>query len=173
MVCCLPVLAHAGQIERVDVTSRDGLYRVTVVARIAATPRRLIDLLTDYGNLHAINPSVRQSRVLESLSERQHRVETLIELCVLFFCSEFRQVQDMRYSPPGLLSAQVLPEHSDFRSGWARWQFSDGGDATQLHFESELAPKFFIPPIVGPLIIRHMMKREALATIDGLERLAR
>lgn len=166
-------VASAGQVERIDVSNQDGVYRVTLVAEISAPPRRFIELLTDYSRLNAINPSVRESRVLVSISPLQQRVQTRIELCVLWFCSEFHQVQDMQLQPPDRLAARVLPQYSDFRSGWAQWRFIGAEQGTRLYFESELEPDFYIPPLIGPAIVRHMMRREALATIAGLERLAR
>jgi carbon monoxide dehydrogenase subunit G len=165
--------AQAGSVEHIEVWSRSDLYGMGLRARLDAAPDVVRDLLTDYERLGRINPSVKQSHVVDAPAPGTHRVRTLIELCVWVFCANLDQVQDMTLSADGELVATIVPEHGSFLSGWARWRFEPDGDGTRLSFDTELEPDFSIPAVVGPWLLQYTMRREAVVTVQGLERLAR
>jgi hypothetical protein len=70
-----------------------------------------------------------------------------------------------------LLVAKLVRQDSDLRSGNARWQLSDAKGKTHLLFEARLEPDFWIPPLIGPLVVKHMLYTEAVDTVNTLERL--
>ena len=59
---------------------------------------------------------------------------------------------------------------SDLRHGYARvdmWQESEG---TRILIRSEVEPDFWIPPLIGPWVIKKKLRSEALETVRNLER---
>ena len=54
----------------------------------------------------------------------------------------------------------------------ARWQFWTEPTATRMRFSSEIEPSFWVPPLIGPWLIRHALYAEALRSVINLERLA-
>ena len=71
-----------------------------------------------------------------------------------------------------MITAVVVPKLSDFQHGYARvniWQEPTG---TRVLIRSEVRPDFWIPPIIGPWLIKRKLRSEALETVQNLERVA-
>ena len=168
--------AHAVEIQSVDVEQQDARYRISMRVTLDAPARASYDIFTDLPRLPQINPSVREVQVLESPAADQRRVFTDVRTCVSVYCRQLKQVQDMRFQPRvdgGAVTAQVLPERSDLRFGEASWDFRDCAGKTCLSFDAQLEPAFWVPPLIGPWLIKRKMHEEAVQTSEGLERLAR
>ena len=161
----------AGEVLGVNVERFDERYVVEVDARFQASADRLRELLTDFPNLHRINASIRRSEVLEVTSPQQHRVRTEARVCVAMLCRKIVQVQDVKVLPDGNLLATILPAQSDFRYGVARWDFRSEGSATRMLFRSEIEPAFWVPPLIGPWLVRQALQGEAIKTVANVERL--
>jgi hypothetical protein len=114
-------------------------------------------LITDYDHLHDINPAIRESRILRTYSPEKYRIRTVTRVCVLFYCRDVTQSQDMVQLPGYTIEAEILPQDSDFRRGRGQWRLTAEGDSTVMHFRAELVPDFFMPPLIGPWLIRREM----------------
>lgn len=173
-VLCSSVLipmVYGGEVISVRVQRHGAIYDTVIEAQIEAPLQSVYASLTDYANLSRISSSIIQSRVIEQRDEHTHRIKMVTRLCVLFYCKNLRQTQDMYRGEDGLLSARLVPHGSDFKGGSASWQLSDRQGGTYLLFNASLEPDYWIPPLIGPLLLRHMMHREAVNTVAGLERL--
>lgn len=159
----LPSLS-AAEVERVDVAYEDGEYRVTVEAVLHARTDAVYAVLTDYPRWAEINDLIKESYLEEVTGPDLARVRTVSEGCVLFFCKSIEQTQWMRTAPDWRISAEVLPEISDLKSGWARTHLIAEGDATRFHYEMALVPDFWVPPIIGPMMIRAKLRKQAIET---------
>lgn len=162
----------AGEVVEIVVERSDARYRVVIDARFDAPVERVRGLLTDFPHLGRINDSIRHSEVLATLSPQRHRVRTEARVCVALLCKDIAQVQDVAVLPNGDLEATVRPADSDFRYGAAYWEFRAQGAATHMRFRSEIEPAFWVPPLIGPWLIRRALHAEATKTIANLERLA-
>jgi len=162
--------AAGGEIESVRVTRDGERYLAAIRSSVDAPPAAVFAAMTDYANLARLNPAVRESRIVATYSENHHRVYTETLLCVLWFCATLRQTQDMVGHPYDALEAILIPNTGHFRQGHARWRFETGAaGTTRLHFDSELEPAFWMPPVLDVWVLRHMLTREAARTIEGLE----
>lgn len=166
----IPV-ADGGEVISVRVHRHEAIYDTVIEAQIEAPPQSVYASLTDYAHLRRISSSIVESRVIEQRDEHIHRIEMVTRLCVLFYCRNLKQIQDMYRGEDGLLTARIAPDGSDFKGGSASWQLSDRQGGTYLVFNASLEPDYWIPPLIGPLLLRHMMHREAVSTVAGLERL--
>lgn len=162
----------AGEVMNVAVEQLDTRYVVEIEARFDVPAARLRALLTDYPNLGLINDSIHHSEVLETISPRHHCVRTEARVCVAMLCKTIVQVQDVSQLPDGDLLATIRATRSDFSYGIARWQFREEPAGTYMHFHSEIEPAFWVPPLIGPWMIRHALQAEALKSVANLERLA-
>jgi hypothetical protein len=164
--------AGAGEVIDVVVEQSDTRYVVEIDARFDVPAARLRELLTDYPNLGLINDSIRRSEVLETISPRHHCVRTEARVCVALLCKTIVQVQDVSQMPDGDLIATVRATRSDFSYGVARWQFLEEAAGTRMRFRSEIEPAFWVPPLIGPWMIRRALQAEAIKSVANLERLA-
>jgi hypothetical protein len=79
------------------------------------------------------------------------------------------QVQDVTLLAGHVIEAVILPEFSDFRSGLARWQLTARGAATQLEFSNSFEPDFWVPPVIGPWLIKRKLVWEVTETAMYIE----
>ena len=171
----LPVAAGAVEIEHIEVRRDGERYSIRVAARLDAPAEQAFAVMTDYERLPAINDSVQRVRRLSTAAEGED-IYTEVRLCVALLCKQLWQVQNMRQAAAGstyTLTATVNPALSNLKSGTASWRFEAcSRRQTCLDFQAELVPDFWVPPLIGPWAIQHTMRREAIATCEGIERLA-
>lgn len=168
-------ISQAGVLDTVSTEHHNGRYYVTMTANVAAAPAQVWAVLTDYDRLARINPAVESVRVVSSTPEPVV-THSLIKVCVLWHCKTLDQRQTMQAGPGWRLQADVIPEHSDFSYGYARWELApaaatdqSSNEATQLKFHAELEPAFWVPPMIGPWLIKRALEQEGRITIRGIE----
>ena len=174
LLACLP--ARAATIESLSVIHDGTRYSVEMQVKLQAPPAASYAAFADPASLQKINPAVQRVEVLQRVGDDRARIYTEVRVCALFYCKTLHQTQDMHYlvrADGGDLTAEVVPEASDFSHGQAHWQFRPAaGGATQLHFHAELEPAFWIPPVIGPLLVERSLRDEAERTSAGIELLA-
>lgn len=162
----------AAEIERLEL-GRDGrTYRLDSRFVLNTPPEAAWRVLTDYEGLPALNPSIKQTKVLASDGPNRHRLYARVRLCAYIFCTTLEHVQWMTQRRPGLLEAEIDPAHSDFEQGAARWELAPAAAGAQLDLAIEVQPRFWVPPVVGPWLIREALRAQAQRTADGIERRA-
>jgi hypothetical protein len=166
-------MAAGGEVYTALVSHQNDSFFVEVDALVDVPEASARKLLTDYNNLGRINPSIEVSEITATRRAGDYRVRTITEACVWYFCKRIHQVQDVIEGNDGSITATVIPEQSDFRHGYARvnlWQETGG---TRILIRSEVEPDFWIPPLIGPWLIKKKLRSEAVETVANLERVAR
>lgn len=163
-----PSLLAAGEIVASGVERNGNRFVLFVDAHIQAPPQQVYRTITDYENLAAINPSFESSVVL-GRSDGVDRVRTRIRVCILVFCKQVVQVQEMRYPDPDTIEATMVPGAGDFHSGTARWSLSEIEGGTRLYFTETFEPSFWVPPVIGPWLIRSKLVEEVEITMQHIE----
>lgn len=166
LVACLP--ARAADIDVVAV-ERDGeRYIVDMQVRLDAGALIARDLMRDADRLPEINENI----VTAVVPARDH-LHTVVEFCVTFFCRRVEQMQTVRAGQPATLHMSVIPESSDLKYGEAHWDFRAlDTDRSYMRFKAEIEPNFWVPPVVGPWLIRRKLLEQAQVTAAGIERVA-
>jgi carbon monoxide dehydrogenase subunit G len=172
LVALWPAPASAGELESLTLRHRAGSYHVHAVMQVEAPTARVYDLLTDYDHLDRVSPVVQSSSRLKTRVGEPTRVELRSTTCLLWFCRNLRQVQEVDDRGDGVVVVRDLPGHSDFRTLHARWEITGHGRTTRVSYEAELVPGFWLPPLLGPALLKHSLRRTAVATIRNLERRA-
>lgn len=171
LLCLFGTTLYAGELVHARVEHKDKRYIVEIEMLIDAGLVHVQRLLTDYDHLTRLNSAIRESNLIYSLDDHTHRVHVVTEACVTFFCKRISQVQDVEELPGGIIITTVIPEKSDFDYAHARWKISAEGGRTRISFNTDLKPSFWVPPLIGPLLIEKKLREETLATLEGLERL--
>lgn len=165
-------LLQAGSVEEVEVRHHRGEYHLQVLASIAVPPAELMTLLTDYERVGKANAAIKSVTVLPAPTEGVTRLAATLEVCVWFYCRLLRQTQDMRLPAENHLTATIIPEFSDYKSGSASWMLAPERQGSALTFAVAIEPDFWVPPLIGPLLIKRKMREEAIETVTGIELLA-
>lgn len=162
----------AGKVYMASANHLGGVYLVEVDALVNVPEPQVRELLTDYNDLGRINPAIEVSEILKTREPGDYQVRTVTEACVWFYCKRIHQVQDVIEASDGSVTATVIPEMSDFRNGYARLNLWQEPGGTRVLIRSEVEPDFWIPPLIGPWLIKRKLRSEALETVHNLERVA-
>ena len=179
VLLCLAMQAHAAQVSEVKVTHDGARFFIAMHMVMDAPAPTVFRALQDYATMARYNPDRRSVRV--QLTAEPDRVElfTTVHLCVLVFCKTLRQEQIMTASASadgGSLNARLVPGSGDFKGGHGLWivrPCREARAATCMDVRIELLPAFWVPPVIGPWVLRRKMDEEARITGAGLERTAR
>jgi len=163
---------HAGEVIQSEVEYKDSRYFVSFEVYIEAPQPRVTALLTDYANLTRISRVIKESELYFSLDKNNHRVRVVVEGCVSYYCKRMTQVQDVQELGKGLIIGTVLAEKSDFIYAHSRWKIAADKTGTRVSFDSDFKPDFWVPPLIGPYLIKKKLHDITLETINGLEKLA-
>ena len=164
--------ARGGEVLSTAVDYADKRYFVELVVLVDAPVGAVHQVMTDYDQLTRINDAIKESEILFSTDKHTHRVRTRTESCVLFFCVNMLRVEDVEELPNNIIIATMVGEQSDFRYGHSRWKITPENDKTRVSFNSDLQPDFWVPPLIGPFIVKRKLREESLKTAAGIERLA-
>ena len=69
--------------------------------------------------------------------------------------------------------ATILPEVSDFRFGMTHWILRPENKGTHLFLEVEVEPDFWIPPLIGPPVVKAIMRKESTKSTQLVEHFAK
>lgn len=169
----LPPLAHAADLAGLQVTETDGVYSISLVMQLQAPAQQVHRVLTDYARIYRLNPAIVESEILPAPDDGVVRVRTRLRDCVAFFCREIDQVEDVRELGTGELQATTVPALSSFRSGAASWEVLGQGDHSQVSYQAEMEPDFYIPPLVGTFVVKQKLRQNTLASLARIECIAR
>jgi Polyketide cyclase / dehydrase and lipid transport len=173
------VSAHAAQVLGVQVTRADHRFLIDMQIRIAAPPQAVFRALQDYPAMPRYNPDLRAVRVEPTAVPGRVRLFTTVRACVLVFCRTMHQEEVMTATSDvrgGVLEAKLLAHSGDFKGGRGRWTVRAcpaAPGASCLDVRIALRPAFWVPPVIGPWILRRKMEEEARRTSAGLESVAR
>lgn len=164
--------ASAGGIDNVAVSKDKGQYKISVSSHLDIAQPELRKLLTNYPLVAQSNPAVKSLEVVSESPAGVTRIKATLKVCVWFYCRQLKQTQDMTLLGNGHLHADIIPSESDFKHGHADWRMMVEGEGSRLLFSAALTPDFWVPPLIGPYVIKKKMREEAIETVLGLEHLA-
>ncbi len=166
----VPILAAAAHIELLEVQRREDLFLLQLNARLNAPVDVVWHILTDYPGLHRLSAAVLESRVLDGGTAAYPLVHTRSHVCVWIFCKDIEHTQRMRRISQDRLEADSVAQSSDFTYGYTRWVLTHDASGTRFELVTELRPAFWVPPLIGPLLVESGLRRTALEALQGLER---
>lgn len=159
----------AGEVLHHDIQYQDKHYVLDLDMRIVGEHNRVRGVLLDFPHLTQLNNTIKVSKLLFS-SGNVHSVLIETEGCVLFYCKRVKQVQLVTEIAHDVIQSTTDPDESDFHHGQTQWQLFDEGKHTRIHYHSDFVPKFWIPPLIGPAILKSRLLEEAQKTLNGIER---
>lgn len=162
----------AGTIELLETTHADGRYTVSFEVVLDADRAKVWQIMTDYEHLPRVSKIITESRVVKQQDANRHLVGVALEACVLIFCKTVKRMVDIEARPQTEILVTEVPGQSDFREGDEHWRVVAEGAKTRLHYTAELVPDFFIPPLIGPVVVKYFLRREIQLTALEVEALA-
>lgn len=142
------------------INHHQGEYTLQMNLLVSGEVQPVIDILTDFDHLDALSSAIESSTFLGTDSDGASLVHTVVSECVLFFCKTMGRVEKVIIGDNGRITAEVIPEQSDFSYGQSEWVISRLGDQVSIRYQARVMPKFSVPPGIGPLMIKYAMRRE-------------
>ena len=168
--CACPL--KAGEVKEASVTYEKGVYRLVFKVVIDADLKKVRTIVTDYQHLYQLSQMLTQSTLMDTPKDRPPRRLLVARVCWLIFCREIRAVEDIE-TAGDVINTRLIPEQCDFKSGSTRWQLSALAErSSRVEFTGDLQPDFWIPPVIGPLLVKHRLMKEALLMIGNIETVA-
>ncbi len=164
-------LAYANPNESILVERLNGAYHVRLQFEVNASPERVREVLTDYDHLNAINPKIVASRALEHPAANVTRVRYEIRHCIWFYCFDIVIVEDVTTLEDGSIIAKVISDESDFKNGYTVWSLAASPRGTLIGYESSMEPRFWVFPILGPIIIKKTLREQITVSAERIQSL--
>ena len=167
LVMLVTVPAMALDKKDVSVEKEDRSYLIRAAFDVPAGVQQVRSVLTDFTHPSRLTSAVTAREVLRQ-QDGVVRVQTEFRDCVLFFCKSMTLIHDVAVSA-NEVRADVVPDGSDFRHGFLRWSITSLGDrGSHVVFEALMEPDFFVPPLIGGLLIRNALRKQVLTTAENL-----
>lgn len=169
--------ARAARVLSVQATRRGSVVSIALRVALDAPALATFGALRQYDAMGRYEPDLRAMRIEPTADPNRVRLFLTLHSCVLLFCKTIRQEQIMTtlfHADGGVLQAQFVPSSGAFR-GTGRWLVApctarEGRTCLDVHID--LVPLFWLPPMIGPWLIRRKMYEQALHISAGLEQLA-
>ena len=71
------------------------------------------------------------------------------------------------------ITTSVIAERSDMPFARSEWVLTPENGGTRIEYRLAMEPGFWVPPVIGPMVIRRKLRSSGLRAAENLERLAR
>ena len=158
--------ARAAEVA-VHVTRSGDALQVDASAEFDGTIARTWQVLTDYGRLADFIPDVQTSRVI--LREgNQAQVEQKGRARFLFVSFPIDVQLAITEHPYERIESRAVA--GNFREMRSAYRLETGQGRVLLRYSGRMVPDFYIPPLIGTLVLRHNIETTFRALVDEIER---
>jgi hypothetical protein len=165
-------LAVPADLRTIEVEREDDRYSLRSEAYFAANRADLYRVLTNYDLFEQFSSAYVETRNVEEDEQGRPRFFTRMQGCVLLFCRSFVRRGYLLLTPKSEIVAVAEPEDSDFNYSRERWRLQTEGEGTLLIYDFEMEPGFWVPPVIGPYVIKRSLRAGGSDAIDRIEALA-
>lgn len=168
----LAVPAFAADLRDVRV-ERDGeLYQMRSEVYFAVDRVVLYEVFRDWNLSPQFSSWIVEARNLEPDDTGQPGFYIRNHGCMLFICKTLVREGYVDGRPHEVIRASADAERSDFSVSNETWRFESEGDGTLVVYELDMAPKFWVPPVIGPWVIKRKLRNDGRDALDRIERIA-
>ncbi len=168
----LPALVRPATLLSVSVDHVDGAYVLRSEAWFDVSIDKIYGVLLDWDQSTKFSSVVVESRNVEPDEFGRRRYYTRNKACLWFFCKSFERHGFVTFERLKYIEATVDPERSDFQISDEHWEFREEGNGTVVVYDLKMKPKFFVPPLIGPALIKRKLKSGGTDAIDRIEAVA-
>ena len=172
LAACSASAVHAAEMLSIDVAHDDGIYTMNSEIWFDASVAQVYEIFRYWDNSTKFSSAIVESRDVEPDAEGRPQFYVKNKGCVLFFCTSFERAGYVEAEHNVLILAFVDPEISDFHLSNESWRFEERDGGTVVVYDLEMSPKFWIPPGIGPYMIKRKMRKNGGSAIDRIEVLA-
>ena len=167
----LPCATQSDVLVNTEFDYSDGTYTYEYSRQINGSSEKIFIILTDYEKYTKLNSNVQESRVISAPGQQIRRL-LKIRQCIFFFCFNLQMVEKVVQSK-FFIESSIIRDESNFLSGLASWELVKiSSNQTLVRLRASQTPAFWIPPFIGPTLIKSVLFKELEETFTNLEILA-
>ena len=156
----------------IAVDHEEGVYTMTSEVWFDATVDQVYEVFRYWDNSTKFSSAIVESRDVEPDAEGRPQFYVRNKGCVLFFCTSFERRGYVEAEHNKVILAFVDPETSDFHLSNESWRFTKKDGGTVVVYDLKMEPKFWIPPGIGPYLIKRKLRNSGSNAIDRIELIA-
>ena len=167
-------VAQSATLNTLEIKRDDGRYELYADTFLEATPADIYAVLLEYDDdaFQRISSVYKESRYLDPAPDGTPIVYTLMEGCIMFYCLTMRRTEKLEKQAYKYIRTETIPEESDFKYSHSEWTFEPEGTGTRMNYTLVMEPDFWVPPIVGPFVLKRILKSGGARVISRIERMA-
>lgn len=174
--CLLLVLSRAAQsadILSIEVDNDTGTYTLSSEVWFDATLEQVFEVYRYWEYSTRFSSAIVEARDLPADTQGRAQFYIRNKGCLLFFCQSFERQGYIEIETNKVLRAFADPESSDFHHSVESWRFAERDGGTIVTYDLSMAPKFWIPPGIGPYLIKRKLKKNGGDAVNRIEVIAR
>lgn len=172
LVLLLSTTANAVELRSVIVEREDDLFFLESEVWFAAATGPLYEVFLNYDLTHQFTSFVIASRNLEPDELGRRRFFISNQGCVWFICRSFERTGHVEHIPNEYIHSTADPELSDFHTSIETWEFKPEGEGTVVIYKFQFEPKFWLPPLIGPYVLKRKLELDSDHALSRIEALA-
>lgn len=169
---CWSGTISAAEMRSVDVGYEDSRYTMQSEVWFNAPLEAVYAVFSHWDLSTQFSSAIVKSRDLEPDAQGRPQFFVQNRGCLLFFCKTFDRQGYVESQPFEVLRAIANPETSDFLVSRESWTFRPENGGTAVVYEMLMQPKFWVPPGIGPYLIKRKLRKDGGAAVDRVEAIA-
>ena len=175
--CCLLALnciavAQAAEMLSIEVDHEQGNYTMRSEVWFDASVEQVYEIFRHWDYSTKFSSAIAESRDMEPDAKGRPQFYVRNRGCVLLFCTSFERQGYVVAEVDRVIRAVANPATSDFHHSRERWLFAARDGGTVVTYDLNMKPKFWIPPGIGPYLIKRKLRNNGSDAIDRIEILA-
>lgn len=165
--------ATAAEVRSINVEHHEGRYSVLSEVWFDASVAQVFEVFRQWDLSTQFSSAIAESRDIAADEYGRPGYYVRNQGCLLFFCKSFVRQGHVELKLNEELRAVANPAVSDFRLSKETWRFvaEDGG--TVVAYQLLIEPDFWVPPGIGPYLIKRKFRNKSGDAIDRIEAIAR
>ncbi len=167
-----PALSNAAEMRSVSVDYDDGYYYLESDAWFDVGRKAVFEVFLDWDIAGEFSSIIVEAKNVGPDEQGGMGYYIHNRGCILFFCKSTLRNGSVTSQAYEFIRAVADPESSDFKLSEESWTFRDEDGGTSVHYELKMKPDFWIPPLIGPYLIKRKLRNDGGEAIDRIEQIA-
>ena len=165
--------SSAAELRSIHVDHAKGRYTVASEVWFDANVEQVFEVFRQWDLSTQFSSAIAESRDLaaDELGRPGYFVRN--QGCLLFFCKSFVRQGYVELTLNEELRAIADPAISDFKLSKESWTFVEEDGGTVVSYKLLMEPDFWVPPGIGPYLIKRKFRNNGGDTIDRIEAIAK
>ena len=166
-------VGSAAEIRSIDVKYEDGFYTLVSVVWFDAGLRPMFYVFSTWDLSDQFSGAVVEARDLEADELGRPGFFVVNRGCVVFFCKTLTRQGYVEIEKEKVLRAFADPALSDFKVSNESWEFAEERGGTTVKYTLFMQPDFWVPPAIGPYLIKRKLKTDGSRALNRIEAIAK